>query len=132
MRGILLAGALCALSTAALADPPKVGQRMIAQSVIVCDTRDQVKALYEAAKTAGGKGFAVKYRELNELVDKAGEPTCNVQPILGSAVKSVEDVGKAISASGRTVHGWLIEIAGAAGASGWVLYGERGPREIAI
>ncbi len=132
MRGILLAGALCALSTAALADPPKVGQRMIAQSVIVCDTRDQVKALYEAAKTEGGKGLAVKYRELNERVDKAGEPTCDIQPIMGSAVKTVEDAGKAVSASGRTVHGWLIEVVGAAGASGWVLYGERGPREIAI
>ena len=132
MRGILLAGALCALSTAALADPPKVGQRMMAQNVIVCDTRAQVKALYDAAKIEGGKGFAVKYRELNELIDKAGEPTCNVQPIVGSAVRSVEDVGKAVSASGRTIHGWLVEIISGQGVSGWVLYGDRGPREIEV
>ena len=132
MRGILLAGALCALSTAALADPQRVGQRVMAQSIIVCDTREQVKALYDAAKNQGGKGFAVKYRELNELIDKAGEPTCTVQPINGSAVKSVEDVGKAVSASGRTVHGWLLEILGSNGASGWALYGERGPREYEI
>ena len=132
MRGILLTGALCALSTAAWADPPQVGQRMMAEQVIVCDTKEQAMALYEAAKTDGGKGFAIKYRELNELVDKAGEPSCNAQPIMGSAVRSVEDVGKAVSASGRTVHGWLIEIVGNEGASGWVLYGEQGPREFEI
>lgn len=132
MRGILLTGALCALSTAAWADPPDVGQKMMAERVFVCDTREQVKALYEAAKTDGGKSFAVKYRELNELLDKAGEPTCNVQAVTGSAVRSVEDVGKAVSPSGRTVHGWLIEIISSDGASGWVLYSERGPREFVI
>ena len=39
---------------------------------------------------------------------------------------------KAVSASGRTVHGWLLEILGSNGASGWALYGERGPREYEI
>ena len=132
MRGILLAGAWCALSTAAWADPPQVGQRMMAEKVFVCDTHEQVKALYDAAKVDGGRGVAAKYSEYNALIDKDGEPTCNVQPVMGSSVRSVEDVGKAVSRDGHTVHGWLIEIVTAAGASCWILYGERGPREFDI
>jgi hypothetical protein len=132
MRGILLTGALCALSTAAWADPPLVGQKMMIEQVFVCDTHEQVKALYDAAKADGGRGVAAKYHEYNELIDKAGEPTCNVQPVMGSSVRSVEDVGKAVSPGGHTVHGWLIEIVSADGSRGWVLYGERGPREFEI
>ena len=132
MRGILLAGALCALSTAAWADPPSIGDKMMADSAILCDAKEQVVDLYDAAKTHGGRGVAAKYQEYNRLIDKAGEPTCNVQPILGSPVRSVEDLGKAVGPSGRTVHGWLVEIAGPDGVTGWVLYGEAGPREIPI
>lgn len=132
MRGILLTGALCALSTAAWANPPDVGQRMTAEQVFVCDTHEQVKALYDAAKADGGRGVAAKYREYNALIDKAGEPACNVQPVMGSSVRSVEDVGQAVSQGGHTVHGWLIEIVSSDGASGWVLYSEKRPREFNI
>jgi hypothetical protein len=132
MRGILLTGAFCALSTAAWAEPPNVGDRMIAAKALICDTKDQVMDLYAAAKTDGGKGVVPKYLQYNGLIDKAGEPTCNMQPIIGSPVKSVEDLGVSRAYSGNSVHGWLIEITGADGASGWVLYGEAGPPETAV
>jgi hypothetical protein len=121
MRRIVLAGILCTLSTAAWADPPNVGERMVASNAIICDTRDQVMDLYTASKQDDGKGIITKYHEYNALIDKAGEPTCNIQAVLGAPVKSVEDLG----VSHGSVHGWLVELQGAQGVTGWALYGEQ-------
>jgi hypothetical protein len=123
MRGIILAGITCALPNAAWADPPQAGQLLITSSAMICDTKEQVMELYFATKTDGGKDIIPKYLEYNGLLDEAGEPTCNRQPVLGSPVKSVEDLGMS-EYSGNGVHGWLIEITGQDGASAWVLYGE--------
>jgi len=112
-RGILLAGIACVISSAALADSPVAGQLFVASSAIVCDTKEQVAELYSATKSDGVKGILEKYREYNGVRDKAGEPICNMQPILGSPIKSVEDLGTSNGFSDyTTVHGWLVEITG--------------------
>jgi len=121
VRKLLLTGALLALSTAAWADPPNVGERMVARNAIICDTREQVMDLYAASKQDDGKAIIAKYREYNATIDKAGEPTCNIQAILGAPVKSVEDLG----VSHGSVHGWLVELLGSEGVTGWALYGEQ-------
>ena len=122
MRKFLLTGALLALSTAAWAEPPGVGERMVASKAIICDTKEQVMDIYSASKQDDGKAIIAKYREYNATIDKAGEPTCNIQGIFGAPVKSVEDLG--VSHEG-SVHGWLIELLGSQGATGWALYGEQ-------
>jgi hypothetical protein len=124
MRSIILAGSMCMLSTLAWAQAPKVGDRMVVANVIVCDTKAQVLDLYAGTKTDGGKGIIPKYLEYNETRDKAGEPTCNMQAVVGAAIKSVQDLGISNGFSGNTVRGWLVEVEGDKGASGWVLYGE--------
>jgi hypothetical protein len=131
MRGFILTAAICALSTAALADP-QVGHRLVAPSAIVCDTRDQVMDLFNGTKIDDGKGIIPKYLQYNEKKDDQGEPTCNLQPIVGPPIKSVQDLGDTKTYSGDVVHGWLIEIIGDGGKSGWVLYGEEHKGEVAI
>jgi hypothetical protein len=124
MRGIFLATALYALSTAALAQPPAVGEQMRASVAIVCDTKEQVMDLYSGTKVDNGKGIAPVYLKYQQLKNKEGEPTCNMQPVLGPTVKSIEDLGDSHGYSGNTIHGWLVELAGENGVTGFALYGE--------
>jgi hypothetical protein len=124
MRGMILAGTFCVLSTIAFADPPKVGETMKAESSILCDTKQQVLDLYAGTKVDNGKGIVPIYLKYRQMIDKDGEPTCNMQPIVGPTVKSIEDLGESHGYIGNTVHGWLIEITGENGHAGWALYGE--------
>jgi hypothetical protein len=124
MREKILTAMLCAVSTVAWADPPKVGEAMTAHSSILCDTKQQILDLYAGTKVDNGKGIGPIYLKYRQMIDKDGEPTCNLQPIMGPRVKSIEDLGPSRGYIGNNVHGWLIEIIGENGQSGWALYGE--------
>lgn len=124
MRGIILATAFCALSTASMAAPPTAGQRMLADRAIVCDTKDQVLDLFSGSKVDEGKGIVPIYQKYQQMKNREGEPTCNMQPVMGPLVKSVQDLGESHGANGDTIHGWLIELSGDSGITGWALYGE--------
>ena len=125
MRGIILTTTvLCTLSTTGFAAPPPAGQRMLATSAIVCDTKDQALELFSGSKTDDGKGILPIYDKYRRTINKDGEPACNMQPIAGPTVRSVEDLGPSHGSNGDSVHGWLIELSGENGAAGWALYGE--------
>ena len=124
MRGMFLATAFCALSTAASAQPPAAGEKMMASNVIVCDTKDQVMDLYSGTKVDDGKGIVPIYHKYQAMKNEDGEPACNMQPVVGPLVKSIEDLGESQGYSGNMVHGWLIELSGDNGVVGWALYGE--------
>ena len=124
MRGMILATALCALSTVAQAAPPTTGEKMLVSNAIVCDTKAQVLDLFNGSRQEEGKGIVPIYQKYKDTLNSQGEPTCNIQPVIGPLVKSVEDLGESHGANGDTIHGWLIELSGEAGVSGWALYGE--------
>ena len=110
MRGLLLATALFALSTTAFAGPPGVGDKMVARSAIICDTKEQALDVFAGSKVDGGKGIDPIYQKYRQMIDPDGEPTCNMQPVAGLVVRSVDDLGESHDAGGDVVHGWLIEI----------------------
>ena len=124
MREMILVAALCALPTAALAGPPPIGGEMIATSAIVCDTKDQVLDLFTASKQDDGKGILPVYQKYSRTIDKKGQPTCAIQPVVGPTVKSVGNLGKSHDPIGNTINGWVVEISTQDGHSDWALYGE--------
>jgi hypothetical protein len=132
MRGMILAAALCALSTAALAEPPAAGEKMMASNAIVCDTKQQVLDLYSGTKVDNGKGIIPIYLKYQQMKNKEGEPTCNMQPVVGPLIKSVQDLGESHGYNGNTVHGWLVELSGEGGVVGWALYGEETKEGVSI
>ena len=125
MRGMILATALCALSTAAVAQMPTVGERMVVNTAIVCDTREQVMDLFGGTKVDDGKGIVGVYLKYQAMKNSAGEPSCNIQPIEGPVVKTIEDLGETKGSSGNPVHTWLVELSGESGTIGFALYGEQ-------
>jgi hypothetical protein len=126
MCRMFLAMALCGLSTAVIAQPPTIGERMLASKAIVCDAKEQVLDLFTGSKVDDGKGITAVYQKYRLMKNKNGEPTCNIEPVLGPMVKSIEDLGESYDGDGTAAHAWLIELAGENGAaSTWVLYGEK-------
>jgi hypothetical protein len=124
MRGMLLATALCALSIAAYAQPFQVGQPIMANKSIICDTKEQVLDIFSGSKVNEGKGIEAIFLKYRDLKNDQGEPACSMQAIAGPIVKSIQDLGQTHGYSGNTVHGWLYEVIGQHGQTGWVLFGE--------
>lgn len=108
----------------ARADTPVTGQPFSTPNGILCDEKSQIDDLIAGSKEDNGRGIIPRYKRWNETVDKAGEPTCMIQPIIQANVKSVEDIGETQGFDGSKVHGWIVEISGVDGAAGWLLYGE--------
>jgi hypothetical protein len=50
--------------------------------------------------------------------------TCNLQPLAGAMIKSVEDVGVTQTPNAKYVHTWLVALGRQGGATVWALYGE--------
>jgi hypothetical protein len=106
------------------AETPQAGQPFSTPNGILCDERVQIDDLLAGAKEDDGKGIIPRYKKWNALIDKQGEPTCLIQPIINANVKSVEDIGETKGFDGAQVHGWVIEISGTDGETGFLLYGE--------
>src|SRR5579872_1784906 len=124
MRGIVLTTALCALSTVAYAEPFKVGDPIMAAKSIICDTKEQVMEIFAGSKVDEGRGIEPVYLKYRQMKNGQGEPVCALQAVAGPTVKSIDDLGETHGFAGNTVRGWLIEIAGLGGQTGWVLFGE--------
>jgi hypothetical protein len=116
---------LLLLPSAALASPPMVGGQAVVAAAIVCDTKEQIIELYQGTKVDDGKGIAPIYSKYRQMINKQGEPACNIQPLMGPVVKSVADLGVSNGYAGGVVHAWMVEIEGSNDASGWALYGEQ-------
>jgi hypothetical protein len=124
MRGMILVTALCALSTMACAEPFKVGEPIVANKSIICDTKEQVMDIFSGSKVDGGRGIQPIYHKYRDMSNDKGEPVCAIQAVAGPVVKSIQDLGETHGFDGDTVHGWLVEVTGQAGQTGWVLFGE--------
>lgn len=134
MRKQLLIGAAMVTCTAVLicvgsarAEEPVAGRPFSTPNGILCDERSQISEILEGAKVDNGKGIIPVFKKWNEILDKAGEPTCMIQPIIKAVVKSVEDIGESQGFDGTKVHGWVVEISGTDGETGYLLYGEALP-----
>lgn len=120
---LLFVGAMVG-AVGAHAEPPKAGGKLITDGSIVCDTKEQAMSLFKASKSGVKDEMVDLYNSLHDLKDDAGEPTCNLQPILGAIVASVEELGMTKNAIGQPTKAWLVELRGADDASGWALFGE--------
>jgi hypothetical protein len=103
---------------------PIVGVPFSATALIVCDDKSQVQELFDGSKQDDGKGLIEVYNKWHDVVDAEHEPTCNLQPLAGAMIKSVEDVGVTQTPNAKYVHTWLIELGRRGGATDWALYGE--------
>jgi hypothetical protein len=124
MREMILATALCALSTAAYAEPFKVGEPIVATKSIICDTKEQILDIFSGSKVDGGRGILPIYHKYRDMSNGKSEPAFAMQSVAGPVVKSIQDLGETNGYDGDTVHGWLVEVTGQAGQIGWVLFGE--------
>lgn len=125
LKASLMIGATLALiwSGNARAATPVMGQPFSTPNAILCDEKSQIEDLIAGSKEANGAGLIPRYLKWKATQDPAGEPTCNIQPLQNVTVKSVEDIGDVLSPSGEKLHGYVVELSGTDGVSGWVLFG---------
>lgn len=117
-------------SAAALPPPPQSGSFVTFKlSVVLCDTIEQVTAIFEAGKD-NAAGTAAKLDELHATRNAKNEPTCqlgHVQPVF--VVKSVE-LGWLYEIPGEQKYrAWAVQVSNPR-FEGWLLYaipGEPGP-----
>jgi hypothetical protein len=103
---------------------PVVGAPFFTTSSIICDDKSQVQELFDGSKKDNGKGLIEVYVKWHGVVDVRHEPTCNLQPLAGAIIKSVEDMGITQTPDEQTVRTWFVELGGTDGVTGWALYGE--------
>lgn len=105
---------------------PSVGGTAMIPQAVLCDAKAQVVSLFEQSKkNDGGAAIMEAYNVLNKQKDEAGEPTCNLQSVMGVPVVSVDDLGSTFDFSGNPLHGWAVEVKNNKGGTAFILYGER-------
>jgi hypothetical protein len=126
--GMIGATALVILAGSARAEgyrgpPPKGWEGGFRFPYIVCDTRDQIRAISEAGAKSNGD-LQKKFDELNRVKDDKDEPTCVVGPIQNVVIGESEDVGFSNDSAGVMVKAWAVHFGNGAG-QWWMLYAER-------
>ena len=120
----VVAGSLAILWTGSARAEPKAGAHIFAETGILCDTHDQVKALFDATKSGDTMKIVDVYNDFNAKTDQWNEASCQMQPIEGGIAVSVEDMGETKTPNSQHVHAYLIELKGDGRPNSWFLYGE--------
>jgi hypothetical protein len=103
--------------------PPKGWEGGFQFPYIICDTKDQIRAISEAGATSNGD-LQMKFDELYQVKDDKDEPTCVVGPIKDVVIEESEDVGFSTDLAGVKVKAWAVHFGYGAG-QWWMLYAER-------
>jgi hypothetical protein len=103
--------------------PPKGWEGGFRFPYIICDTKNQIRAISEAGAKSNGD-LQRKFDELYQVKDDKDAPTCVVGPIKDVVVGESEDVGFSTDSAGVKVKAWAVHFGNGAG-QWWMLYAER-------
>ena len=118
----IAAGLLC---SAAYAQPPSKGAEFIRFNLplILCDTQEQVRAIYNAGVATPDGGAQAKYMEYFSQPNGRGEPTCMLGGINARYVYENVDLGMMPVSERFEVRAFALHL-GNGGAEGWAIYYE--------
>jgi hypothetical protein len=90
---------------------------------IICDTKDQIRAISEAGVNSN-EDLQKKFFELSQVKDDKDEPTCIIGSIDDVVVGESEEIGFSTDVAGVKVKAWAVHFGNQAGGW-WMLYAER-------
>ena len=125
MKTVLLAGLAALLSSSGSAQPPSNGAQFIVFNLplILCDTEEQVRAIFDAGIDKPNGGAQAKYREYFMQRNERGEPVCLIGPTRARYVYESFSLGMMPLGSGVEIRAFAMHLGNNA-ADGWAIYYE--------
>ena len=120
---ILAAATLLVVASSASAQPPQGSYK--SETVIVCDTADQIRAIVLAGKDNDETGAFVQFSTFSKQLNAAKEPACTIIDVNAAADESIE-LGTFSIFAATPRHAWAVHIQ-EGGIDGWMLYTEAAP-----
>lgn len=115
--------ALCAYSRAQAEPPPNGWYGAFPVPSVACDTKDEIKAIVEAANK-GSDELTAMFAKYHDEKNATGEPVCVYGHLEAFAVGESEYLGLSKTMNGQQVKTWVLH-AGNEHAEFYVLYSEK-------
>jgi hypothetical protein len=123
MRSLITLSILVILTTAARSDPPPNGWMGIMPSpVVACDTKEEVKAIFEAGNKGPEEMHGI-FMRYNGQLNAHGDPACVYGQLGTFATAESEFLGQSKTENGTMVNVWVIH-AGNERVEFYILYPE--------
>ena len=125
MKAVLLASLAGLVSSSVSAQPPSNGAQFIVFNLplILCDTEEQVRAIYDAGVQNPDGGAQAKYREFFMQRNERGEPVCLIGSTRARFVYESFSLGMMPLSARVEIRAFAMHLGNNA-ADGWAIYYE--------